>query len=566
MTAAVAATAGSRSRVAQPSRVVLACVGAAATAATVLAAAASPILRDPALTGAFRGLFVAAWLGVAIYTWGRRPESRLGPLLYAVGVAYTATSLVASGNPWVFSVGRMLVAAFFVLLVYVFVCYPRDRLATKLERRFLAVVGGAELVLWLALLAVAERLPSGGAFSDCGDECPVNPFQVASLPHAGQRALSLVAVGSGALALAGALILIVFKYSSPTRLRRRALEPFLLAMALLLLGYVAQMILREIGTDALPLTRALTAAGALGIPFAIVAAEARARLYAASSFGDLALRRGSSWRPVTLKEVEEFLVDALGDLTLRLYRWNEPSARYVDADGLDAAPPEATHDRAVTTVANGGPIAVVAHDPLLEDSADVVRGLTAAGMLLFENTRLVDDLRASRRRIIASGDAARLRLERNLHDGAQQRLLLLRIRLSELRRAAAASGDKSTAALADEAALHAVAGCAGAPHARARPLPADARRAGRRRRAAVDRRSTPVRTSRSSTPASAAVLPRSRPPSTSRRSRPCRTRSSTPGPPRGSASRSGAAPERPSSSSTTTEPASTSLRRPAVSG
>ncbi len=69
------------------------------------------------------------------------------------------------------------------------------------------------------------------------------------------------------------------------------------------------------------------------------------------------------------------------------------------------------------------------HDPTLDTESDVVEGLAATSLMLLENTRLVEELRASRSRIVEAGERERQHLERDLHDGAQQRLVAIQIRL-----------------------------------------------------------------------------------------------------------------------------------------
>jgi signal transduction histidine kinase len=95
----------------------------------------------------------------------------------------------------------------------------------------------------------------------------------------------------------------------------------------------------------------------------------------------------------------------------------------------------------VTPVEQGGErVAVIMHDPSLEDQRELVRAVAATAQLAFENERLgaelsakIEELSASRARIVESGDAARRRLERDLHDGAQQRLVSLALSLRILR-------------------------------------------------------------------------------------------------------------------------------------
>ncbi|MGH2554523.1 MAG: sensor histidine kinase, partial [Actinomycetota bacterium] len=72
-------------------------------------------------------------------------------------------------------------------------------------------------------------------------------------------------------------------------------------------------------------------------------------------------------------------------------------------------------------------------DPLTPAQAELVQDLASQAGLVLRNVRLIEDVRASRRRLVAAQDEERRRLERNLHDGAQQQLvaLALKVRLAE---------------------------------------------------------------------------------------------------------------------------------------
>jgi signal transduction histidine kinase len=132
--------------------------------------------------------------------------------------------------------------------------------------------------------------------------------------------------------------------------------------------------------------------------------------------------------------MQEWLRDALGDPTLEVALWDRLRFRFVDADGGAADVLSPPPGRATATVTQDGrPVAVLTYSASLQESADVVDGLAETAVMLLENARLVDELRASRARIVASGDQERHRLERDLHDGAQQRLFLLQVKLARLR-------------------------------------------------------------------------------------------------------------------------------------
>jgi signal transduction histidine kinase len=158
------------------------------------------------------------------------------------------------------------------------------------------------------------------------------------------------------------------------------------------------------------------------------------------------------------------LAEALGDHSLTLAYWLPDSSRYVDADGRAVALPTAGGDRAVTEIErDGGPVAAIVHDPALLEERELVRTAGAAAALALENERLAaelraryDDLRAASARLVAAGDAARRRIERDLHDGAQQRLVSLSLTLNLARRHA--EPGSQTASLLDNAMTELTAG------------------------------------------------------------------------------------------------------------
>ncbi len=131
------------------------------------------------------------------------------------------------------------------------------------------------------------------------------------------------------------------------------------------------------------------------------------------------------------------LAEALGDPTLELVYWVPDQDAYVDADGrprpLDSIP----EGKIATTIDHEGRrMAAIIHDADLADESDLVQAVGAAAALTLENERLdaelrakVEELRASRSRIVQAGYDERRRLERDLHDGAQQRLMALGINL-----------------------------------------------------------------------------------------------------------------------------------------
>ncbi len=156
-------------------------------------------------------------------------------------------------------------------------------------------------------------------------------------------------------------------------------------------------------------------------------------------------RSGVSSLVVDLQEggattLRDRLARTLGDPSLEVAYWIGDDRGWVDGDGRTVELPE-PGERAVTQVtASGAPVAALVHDPALLEDPDLVRSVAATAGLVLENERLaaevraqLAEVRASRARIVEATDAERQRLERDLHDGAQQRLvgLSLRLRLAQ---------------------------------------------------------------------------------------------------------------------------------------
>ncbi len=101
----------------------------------------------------------------------------------------------------------------------------------------------------------------------------------------------------------------------------------------------------------------------------------------------------------------------------------------------------AADGRATTSLVRAGrPIAVLGHRVGLFDDPALVEEVSGAARLALDHERLeaarraqLEALRASRARIVETGDVERRRLERDLHDGAQQRLVVLALGLLLLR-------------------------------------------------------------------------------------------------------------------------------------
>jgi signal transduction histidine kinase len=177
---------------------------------------------------------------------------------------------------------------------------------------------------------------------------------------------------------------------------------------------------------------------ALALPtgaLALAALETLYRVLAVSSHA-LLIPRMAPGGPV-----REMLAESLGDRTVNIVYWLPDRNTFVDELGHPVQLPEPGSGRAWTAVdRDGRRLAAIIHDAALDTSPELVMAAAAASSLAIDNERLkadlqarVEELRLSRLRIIEAGDAARRRIERDLHDGAQQQLVSLALDLRLLK-------------------------------------------------------------------------------------------------------------------------------------
>jgi signal transduction histidine kinase len=239
----------------------------------------------------------------------------------------------------------------------------------------------------------------------------------------------------------GVLARLVQRWRDASAPLRRAVTPVFLAGGALMLALAALLSvgLFERFGDNITMELFYACAIAFGlVPYVFLVGLVRGRWLRGRGLGALIRWLGQPHQAGALREE---LGRALGDPSVELAYWLPESKQHVDAEGRPVELPPPGGARAVTEVERDGRrIAAIVHDPALLDDPDLVRAAGAAAALGLENERLdaelrakVEELSTSRARIVESGYAARRRLERDLHDGAQQRLVSLALRLRMLR-------------------------------------------------------------------------------------------------------------------------------------
>jgi signal transduction histidine kinase len=233
------------------------------------------------------------------------------------------------------------------------------------------------------------------------------------------------------IALIGLTMLLFDKARAPGAVWRRALTPVTAVFTATVAWFVISLYVLPAYPETASVVTIVNGLLGLAIPMAILLGLGWENLYVARSVGQIAVRAGE--KPLTAAGVQTMIGEALEDSTTALALWAPERAGYVDVDGAPLELPRDPRVRSVTHITNGdGPVAALIHHPRLDTDSHAIDGLAATSLMLVENIRLLDELRASRLRIVEAGDHQRRRLERDLHDGAQQRLMAVMIRLRML--------------------------------------------------------------------------------------------------------------------------------------
>jgi signal transduction histidine kinase len=398
-----------------PVAAVLAVAAAAASIGFALAAG-SP---DPVQ------VFLLEWVAVpyiaaGVIAWWRRPDSRLGPLMVAGGLAsaFSGWQLAESAGPYTFGAAFDIVPA--ALFLHVCLAFPDGRLRSRFERVLVGVAYAAAVGLQLVKLALGGVDPANllDVWRQPDLVATVEDVQLLSL-----TACSLIGLG------------VLARRRRLGRPRRRSLAIVVDSFALALVMIALLFVLAAFDLPGFREVQRVTlfVVGLSPLVFLLGLLDAR---LARSAVGDLIVELRSEPAP---RDLRDPLAHALRDPSLMLAYWLPDFGTYVDANGQPVQLP-GDDGRAVMLIdRNGEHVAALVHDPALDDERQLLEAVGAAAGMSLENARLqaelqarVEELRGSRARVIEAGQKERQRLERNLHDGAQQRLIALSLRLSLL--------------------------------------------------------------------------------------------------------------------------------------
>jgi signal transduction histidine kinase len=387
-------------------------------------------LEHPVAQALYRTYLSAAFVAVGVYWWRRRPASRFGPLLVIAGVLVWMVSWQASNAPLAFNIGVLAEAPTFVLAFYLFLAFPMGRVEPPAARWLMGALWLAVLGFFLPWALLSPVIAGGGPLNTCAPACPENVLQIASAPKLVDLAGKAEVYASLAITVA-VLIVYAGRVRAASRPQRRAL----MAVAVTALPYLPIYFVATFAAWILYLEPStletlawVTVVTRCLLPLGFLVALLQADRFAATALR--ALLERLAMRP-TPEQWRGAVAAALDDDELRLGYHDPLTGSFREPDGASLEPPPAEARRAwVPVERDGKPVAAMVIDETLAEDPELVQAASIATVVAVENGSLEGELQATRARVLEAGEAERRRIERDIHDTAQQRLVALRIQLT----------------------------------------------------------------------------------------------------------------------------------------
>ncbi|WP_420750739.1 ATP-binding protein [Rhodococcus sp. O3] len=383
-------------------------------------------------------LFLGAGMAFVVsgaVAWQFRPHDLTGPLILAAGLLWLLGGLRRSSNPVLFTIGVVATNLYLPLLLQAVIGFPTGRLHHRWEKWFI----GATWFLATAGVMTEWMFVDPRATVTLVPSTSTNLLLIRHDPRLADP-IQLV-VGAGALVLVAVVVAVVtVRWRRGTPAYRAGFAP--LAIAYAIAGLVTVAILstaiRVPGSPYIWILN-LRYPGAALFPLAVAIGLVRYRL-ARAAISDAMVEIGDV--PLDVGFVDA-LRRAVRDPSLVLWTYSPEDGCYLDADGTPRELPRRSRSRAATIVEREGrPVGALVYDATLEAQPELLAAVRSAAIVALDHERLRDSLREqleevrrSRERIVTAGDMQRKRLERDLHDGAQQRLVAASLLLRRAQRA-----------------------------------------------------------------------------------------------------------------------------------
>ncbi len=381
---------------------------------------------------ALRVSIILALTLASAYAQTSTVQTRMGRSLAAAAGFSVLWLLNGAGDRVLFSVGVLFTGVAFVVFAYVMLAHPSGGLRTRAERRLVLWGGGGAALAWVAGLQTTNQPPLRTPLLSCMPHCPAVLFSVAGR-IGGSAPLRAIMVLLWSAVTYGTVVLLYRRLRGASPPLRRALWPVCAVAVAAMLLLTALLLSRAAGSNASAALGAAYTSAVLAVPVAVIAGLALERLYLGRALAGLVQHLANQPHA----DPEALIGSAVSDPSLRIaYRRRGPLS-YVDSSGRSIDPPEQASDRAISWIeCNGRPVAAVVYDAELADQEPFIQAAGAAALMRLEQAQLTAELAAStkeledsRSRLVEAAHAERRRLERDLHDGVQQQVVGLRIKL-----------------------------------------------------------------------------------------------------------------------------------------
>jgi signal transduction histidine kinase len=411
--------------------IIIGAVGAAEAAVVGYVTSRNPAATPAHIAVGLRVVIILALVGTGVYALTSHVQAQMGALLIGLGLYSGLWLLNGSSNRVLFSVGVIFSALPVVLFAYLVLAYPDGHLDSRAERGLVWGVGGFLTIAWIVAYILTRQPPLKTPLLICTPHCPPNAFSFGAAVRVGEPWIALM-VAAWTVIACGPPILTYRRLRCASTPLRRSLIPVLVAATASAALLLVTLILRaaDVGL-ASAFAAAYLEAAAAAITVAILLGLSRERLFLGETLADFVNDLGAS----PADDPQALLATAMRDPSLTIAYRRPGDGTYVSALGepVTALP----NDRALTWIERRGlPVAAVFYDPELADQERFVQAAGSAALMRLEKAQLeadlratVADLEASRVRLMESANLERRRLERDLHDGVQQQLTAIRIRL-----------------------------------------------------------------------------------------------------------------------------------------
>jgi signal transduction histidine kinase len=358
-------------------------------------------------------------------------QQRTGRLLVAGGLFSCVWLVNGSSNEIAFSVGVAAAALAVPFLYYILLAHPAGRLHSRHERLLFAAFSAALVAAWEFCWLTSPQPPTATPLLRCASRCPSNAFYVGS-SSATHAVASLFSVIWVTIAV-GTFLLLLRRLRLASPPLRRSIMPTAVVAMFSMLCLVGFLISPTPKSETAEVFGYLYVGTSIAIPLAVLLGIALERQFmgrALAQFVDQLAGAAPS-------RVQGLMADVLHDPTLTISHRPPLRGSYVDAANTAIAVSAAGSRRAITEIERDGhAVTSVMYDRELADQEPFVRAAGAAAALRLQELQLEADLKASmadlarsRRRLVDAADAERQRIERDLHDGAQQHLVGMRVKL-----------------------------------------------------------------------------------------------------------------------------------------